>query len=102
MENDELIKTELYNAVMKAWSRSKDNRAPEQVLNLLQHMEGLNQEGYSHLKPDLFTYNTIISTLSKSRKPGSAYKAEAMLDVMRKMADESDENIGPDTITYSR
>lgn len=51
-----------FNAVMGAWVRSRSPKAFQQCKRLLSLMNEIQQDGKMTLRPDLVTFNTIISS----------------------------------------
>lgn len=50
-----------FNAVLDAWARSGDRVAPYRAEQILDHMDDLYRSGNKGVKPDTYTYNTLVS-----------------------------------------
>ena len=54
------------------------------------------------LKPDTYSFNTVIKALAKSREKGSVERAGDIVNTMEKKYFNGDESAKPDAITYVR
>lgn len=87
-----------FNAVINAWARSGDNRAPSRAEHILMSMEKCD------VQPDLYSYNAVINAWVKSGQKGSASRAEQILAEMERQSREDGSNrfsVKPDTVTYN-
>jgi PPR repeat len=50
-----------FNAIIDAWARSGDRIAPRRAEQILDHMDELFLAGNKGVKPDTYTYNTLIN-----------------------------------------
>lgn len=50
-----------FNAIIDAWARSGDRMAPRRAEQILDHMDELYRAGNKGVKPDTYTYNTLIN-----------------------------------------
>jgi len=83
-----------FNAVLNCHAaRGSGNRA----LLLLNAMEEMaEKDKIEAVRPDTYTYNTVLKALANSRERGSIDRARQILDKM-----ESDKIVKPDSITYN-
>ena len=87
-----------FNAVINAWARSGDNRAPSRAEHILKIMEECD------VQPDLYSYNAVINAWVKSGQKGSASRAEQILAEMESQSREGGSirfSVKPDTVTYN-
>lgn len=83
--------TALYNALINAWARSKENASEEKASRVLQRMETFE------VKPDATTFNAMLTTLARSGSGKAAIgKAETILKQM-----ENSHDMTLDVITYN-
>jgi pentatricopeptide repeat protein len=60
-ENEAQVDTTSFNIVIHAWAKqSKQDKGPRRALGLLEHMEKLSSAGNGRVKPDSYTYATVI------------------------------------------
>jgi hypothetical protein len=64
-------------------------------------MDELYLAGNTGVKPDRYTYNTLINVWAKSNERGSAARAEHVLSVMEKRFRDGDHDFKPNTRTYT-
>ena len=107
-----------FNCVINAYARSsyrKDSpsgtgndaaaaaaRGPERCEEIVRHMRDLyEQTGNSSVKPDVVTYNSLMSAWAQSGHPEAPERAEAILQDMERSYDESgDRSIRPNGRCY--
>jgi hypothetical protein len=53
------------------------------------------------LKPDTYSYNTVLKALANSKEKGSVERARQILEKMERRHAEGDPFVKPDTITYN-
>jgi hypothetical protein len=90
-----------YNAVLKAWSRSQDNRAPAKAEAIVRTMESMYKAGNNDAKFDRTTFNTLIHTLSNGGKVETAQRAEDILQRTEILADRGHLEWAPNLYTYN-
>ncbi|CAB9503725.1 Pentatricopeptide repeat-containing protein [Seminavis robusta] len=59
-ENEAQVDTASFNVVLHAWANCKKVKAPHRAQELLEHMETLSEAGNSRVKPDVYSYTTVI------------------------------------------
>lgn len=59
-ENEAQVDTTSFNVVLHAWANSKEDRAAFRAQELLEHMETLSLAGNSKVRPDVYSYTTVI------------------------------------------
>lgn len=64
-------------------------------------MENLNRTGNKLVKPDAYTYNTVINAWAKSGERGSASRAQHLLSIMEQRYNMGDHKIKPNTRSYT-
>ena len=96
-----LIDTITFNAVIDAWARSEDKRAPERAQQILFHMDKLNSSGHENIKPDSYTYNTVLNSLAKGGGRSSGSTAENLLNIMERKYQGGDMGAKPNVRTYT-
>jgi hypothetical protein len=85
-----------FNVNMNAWSRSSTIKAIDRTEALLEEMYSRN------LTVDWFTYNIYLQTLSAHGSvPGIAQKADGVLRMMLKRAEEGEEHLRPNRFSYN-
>lgn len=75
--------------------------APHRMEQIVDHMDELYRAGNKGVKPDTYTYNTLINGWAKNSERGSAERAEHVLSVMEKRYNDGDEDFKPNTRTYT-
>jgi hypothetical protein len=93
--------TGIFNAVINAWARSREQIAPVRAEQILEWMEKLHLNGNLDIQPDKYTFNTVIHAWAKSGGKGAAEKAQHLLDSMHRMSKTGNSMAKPDTITVS-
>lgn len=87
-----------YNTVLSAWSHSGDVNAAPYAERIVKDMQNSAAESDDAPAPNTVTYNTILNAWSKSKLPGSAARAQNVLDYMIKSEKEA---IAPDVISFA-
>jgi hypothetical protein len=64
-------------------------------------MDKLNANGHANIKPDSYTYNTVLNSLAKSGCRGSGSIAENLLNVMERKYQGGDLAAKPNVRTYT-
>ena len=85
-----------YNAVIDAWSRSRDPNGPLRAESLLEQM--LVENGSS---PDTISFNSVIAGWSRSHDPRAVMKAESILELMQEVNKAGNKNVRPNTISFN-
>lgn len=75
--------------------------APRRAEQILNHMDELYRAGNSGVKPDTYTYNTLINAWAKSGEKGAAARAEHVLSVMETRYRDGDNDFKPNTRTHT-
>ena len=73
------------NIVIDLWCKSRRPDAPARVMELLDAMEGGYKGGTSNMKPDAYTYSSIIDCFVKCGVQKAPEKAETVLDRMKEL-----------------
>eukprot|EP00547_Thalassionema_nitzschioides_P014504 CAMPEP_0194247968 /NCGR_PEP_ID=MMETSP0158-20130606/17310_1 /TAXON_ID=33649 /ORGANISM="Thalassionema nitzschioides, Strain L26-B" /LENGTH=863 /DNA_ID=CAMNT_0038984129 /DNA_START=63 /DNA_END=2650 /DNA_ORIENTATION=+ len=94
MKADPYIKVETadYNAVLAAYARNRNPRKAEELLKYMVEAE---------TGPDVISYNCILDSWKKSHEPGSAERAESILETMQENFDAGRSNVKPNGRSYS-
>ena len=59
-DNEAQVDTTSFNIVLHAWAKSKQSHAPFRAQELLSHMETLSLAGNTKVRPDVYSYTTVI------------------------------------------
>ena len=78
---DEIVapNSRTYCAVLDCMARSRNFKAYNKALEVIQRMEDFHSEGYESVRPCARAYSIVISTIARSRKRDKAVKAQEML-----------------------
>jgi hypothetical protein len=88
-----------YNLVIDAWSKSQEYDA---AWNAVKVLRKLIDDGDGKPDPDTFSFNQVLSALSRSSKPGAARLAEQLLNYMKDAYRmRIHRNARPDVIGYT-
>eukprot|EP00814_Leptocylindrus_danicus_P015987 CAMPEP_0116026082 /NCGR_PEP_ID=MMETSP0321-20121206/13575_1 /TAXON_ID=163516 /ORGANISM="Leptocylindrus danicus var. danicus, Strain B650" /LENGTH=651 /DNA_ID=CAMNT_0003498685 /DNA_START=121 /DNA_END=2074 /DNA_ORIENTATION=- len=96
-----------FNGVLHALAKSGKRGSAQRAEELLQRLEVMHYEQNSNaneiVRPDLYTYNTVIDAWAKSCKyePDAAERAEALLRRMEEMYASGNKSVKPDTVSYT-
>ena len=86
-----------YNAVLISLSRAQEcDDAAQRALAILRRMRDLSDSGMNGLRPNIFSWNIVLNTLSRTREAGIAAKAESVLGYMIREKD-----ILPDRFSFT-
>ncbi len=58
-------------------------------------------ESNEKLKPDTYSFNTVLKALANSKEKGSVYRARRILEKMEQKYANGDDYAKPDVITYN-
>jgi hypothetical protein len=92
--------TGIFNAVINAWARSRQEMAPSRAEEILRWMQTLHESNPT-IQPDKYTFNTVIHAYAKSGGTAAATKAQELLTTMHQMYNDGNIMAKPDTITVS-
>jgi pentatricopeptide repeat protein len=103
MHNDGWIGAEpnavMYTSVIKAWAKAGN---PDRAELLLKRMyEDYTLNGNTNVKPNIWSFNTVLAAWSKGSPTGAVESAEKLL---RKMIDLNEQGVldsRPDTVSYN-
>jgi hypothetical protein len=106
-----------YNAAISAWIRSGNNQRnqknqknhhhknnndshtqAERLLNQLWESYEATQD--AELKPNARSFNLVINAIARSREPGCADRAAALLNRMEELYLAGDDELEPDALTF--
>jgi hypothetical protein len=92
-----------FNTVLNAWATTPDSA--DRAEALLEHMERLYQAGNVHVRPDVYSYASVMkawASPSTKNRQVAAQKALALLERMERMYQETgNPDIRPNAITYT-
>jgi len=90
---------ECFSTVLKAWSKSKENDAPERATALLERMKGTT----NMIQPNMVSYTTVMDSWAKSGRPDAGEQAEEILREMEQLSSESPKyaHLQPNIISYN-
>lgn len=71
------------NILIDGWSKSKRQEAPERALDILIHMEEQFKKGNRHVRPDNYSYTSVIDCFIKSNMPNAKRQAMSLLKRMK-------------------
>lgn len=72
-----------HNIVVDSWCKSGRPDAPDQVLDLLETMENAFKRGKTNMKPDGYTYSSVIGCFVKVDRKDAPHVAEGLLARMQ-------------------
>lgn len=87
-----LVTTIHFNTVLNAHATLGSGRRAAMLLKVMEDMTGQN----SKIRPDLFTYNTVLKALANSKEKGSVERAKEIIEFM-----ERDGYVKPNSISYN-
>lgn len=91
-EQKMLVTTIHFNTVLNAHATLGSGKRAAMLLKLMEDMTAQN----SKIRPDLFTYNTVLKALAKSKEKGSIERAKEIISTM-----EKSDHIKPNTVSYN-
>jgi hypothetical protein len=100
-DSDVMPNSRTYCAVLDALARSKNWKAYNESLNILDRMEELYAEGYESVRPCVRAYSIVISTIARSRKKGKAIKAQEILHRMENEYRKGNNEARPNVYSYN-
>lgn len=95
-----------FTAVISCWSsinqqHGRDYGADEVVLELLERMKTLGEQGHEDMAPNARTYTSVLKTLSNSQKSYAYDKAMWLLDEMETSFQEGNLAVEPSNFHYN-
>ncbi len=97
--SNQIINVWSFNAVLNAYAAQG---AGQRALLLLQLMEDLTERHDDNtIRPDTYSYNTVLKALARSKEKGSIGKALQILDRMEEKSDNGDLEVKPDGVSYN-
>jgi pentatricopeptide repeat protein len=87
-----------YTTVMNGWAQKGNFEKASEVLRLM-YDDYVN--GNVNAKPDIVAYNTILTAYSRSHDKTAWYRAAALVEHMKKIANAGVLDIHPDGVTMS-
>jgi hypothetical protein len=93
-----------FDLVIQSIASSKDPDAPQRTEKLITYMDRLYQKGNEKAKPTRMSFNQVMAAWSRSKKPGSAQRAEDILNrmtVLSKVSEEHNRDLSPSIASYS-
>ena len=91
-----------FNTAIKAWTNSREDAAVLKAEALVERMEELYNGGFLDVKPDKYTYNTLITGWLRSDLGiASAENAESLLRKMVQKYLDGDQNLTPNQKIFS-
>lgn len=107
--NDMMVTPDIisFNGVLHALAKSGKRGSAQRAEELLQRLEAMyykqNSEQNDVIRPDVYTYNTVIDAWAKScqYESDAAERAEALLRRMEEMYASGNKSVKPDTISYT-
>lgn len=91
-EQKMIVTTIHFNTVLNAHATLGSGKRAAMLLKLMEDMTAQN----SRIRPDLFTYNTVLKALAKSKEKGSIERAKEIIATM-----EKSDHIKPNTVSYN-
>jgi len=92
-----LINTWCFNTVLNAYAVQGGGSRASSLLNLMETMAETNDR----LKPDTYSFNTVLKALANSKEKGSVERARSILEKMENKYANGDDSAKPDAITYN-
>ncbi|KAL7453694.1 hypothetical protein ACHAWC_005357 [Mediolabrus comicus] len=90
-----------YCAVLDCLARSRNFKAYNKSLEIIQRMEDFYAEGYEAVRPCVRAYSTVITTIARSRKRNKAVKAQEMLRRMESQYVKGNVAARPNVFSYN-
>lgn len=88
--------TVTYNGVLKAYAKSN---LPQPALELLQHMERLDEDASSVVRPNVISYSTVMDAFCRHQNPNVARNLLARL--VERYEQTQDERLRPNSVVYN-
>eukprot|EP00977_Amphora_coffeiformis_P024447 scaffold15910_cov193-Amphora_coffeaeformis.AAC.1 len=99
--SDIKISGQHYQAVITAWSRTKDPKSLERAESLLSEMLAKYDKGNVDLRPTEHGFTAVITACARSGRPDCGERAQRVFDNMCKRFKEGDETLRPSVRSYS-
>ncbi len=91
-----------YNSVIDCYAKSRQGTAgARKAEQLLDQMESMYRAGDESVKPNVLTYNSMLSAWARSNTKCAHWKAKAVLQKMWKLYEAGDKSVKPDTTAYN-
>ena len=71
-----------FQCVLNAWAKRKDAMAASRAEAILRKMRELDKSGVADVKPDIASYNSVLSCIANSRCDDATDRAEAILALL--------------------
>jgi pentatricopeptide repeat protein len=71
------------NILVSAWSKSQRSEAPERALEIFTQMEEGFKKGNQEVKPDNYSYTSVIDCFVKANRPQAGPQAMGLLERMQ-------------------
>jgi len=97
IDKKRIVNTWCFNTVLNAYAVQG---AGSRASTLLQQMETMG-ESDEMLKPDTYSFNTVLKALANSKEKGSVDRARQILDKMELRYANGDLRVKPDAISYN-
>mmetsp|Transcript_9236 Transcript_9236/g.11643 ORF Transcript_9236/g.11643 Transcript_9236/m.11643 type:complete len:919 (+) Transcript_9236:141-2897(+) len=99
IKDDPIVNVWCFNAVLNAYAAQGAGLRAILVLKLMEDMA--DRDGNDSVRPDRYSYNTVLKALANSKEKGSIGKALQILDTMEEMSAKGYLDIKPDGISYN-
>ena len=97
IDKKRIVNTWCFNTVLNAYAVQG---AGSRASTLLAQMESMS-ESDEMLKPDTYSFNTVLKALANSKEKGSVDRARQILDKMEERYARGDMSVKPDAISYN-
>jgi hypothetical protein len=97
IDKKRIVNTWCFNTVLNAYAVQG---AGSRASTLLAQMESMS-ESDEMLKPDTYSFNTVLKALANSKEKGSVDRARQILDKMEERYATGDISVKPDAISYN-
>lgn len=87
-----------FNTLLKIAARAGE---PEAADEIFQEMMTKHSKGNLQVKPDRFSFNTLLLAWSKEKRLNSGRRVTEILETMQEMADNGDEAVRPDHVSMT-
>mmetsp|Transcript_14781 Transcript_14781/g.27814 ORF Transcript_14781/g.27814 Transcript_14781/m.27814 type:complete len:924 (-) Transcript_14781:1703-4474(-) len=95
--DDRIVNNWCFNTVLNAYAAQGAGARASSLLSLMETMG----ESDEMLKPDTYSYNTVLKALANSNEKGSVERARQILEKMERRHANGDISVKPDAITYN-
>ncbi len=92
-----------FNAVLASFIKSKRDNKASQAEDLLYQMKKLSDQGINDVKPDIYSYSSLLACYSevKDNREEAATRAYNLLQELKDAYENGDESLKPNVVCYN-